>query len=145
MKTVQEGNRSSIFQVKLLTVFVLSFLFARGIVDGPLDPGFPYPEDYAESYAEMVAFSPALLIVIFLAVWNFRRMHIFATLAGSMALWLIWVIYEDYWPGFNTDFPNSFQPSSFFVTALIWAIPFLIIYLIWRFWPRRQTEGLPAA
>jgi len=24
------------------------------------------------------------------------------------------------------------------------AVPFLTVYLIWRFWPRKQADGLPA-
>jgi hypothetical protein len=143
MKDLRGGVRNSVFPVKLFIIYVLSLTFVTGMVNGPLNPGSPGPEDYAESFAWMLTLSPALLIVIFLVVWNFRRMPIFTTMAASFAIWLTWEIREAYWPGFDTDFPNYFRLWDFLDADLIFVVPFVLIYLVWRFWPRKQAGGLP--
>jgi hypothetical protein len=150
MKDLKEGIQDSVFPVKLFCSYVLFFTFVTGIIDGPiaglLSLGFPYPEDYALSFADMLALTPALLTVIFLVLWNFRRMFIFAILAGCIALWFIWIIWESYRPGFDTDFPNNFEPWGLLYAGLFFAVPFVVIYLVWRFWPRRgQSKPTTAA
>lgn len=147
MKDLKGSTRDSIFPVKLFIIYVLLLTFVTGMVDGPLDfifgLGFPHPEDAFESFAEMLALSPALLIVIFLVIWYFRRMPIFAWPTSLMALWLIWVIWDSYSPGFDTDFPNDLNTLGFIEAPFKLAIPFVVIYLVWYFWPRKQAGGLP--
>ena len=146
MKDLKNESRDSVL-LQLFIIYVLWLTFATGMVDGPLacffGLGSPHPEDVAESFAMMLALSPALLTVIFLIVWNFRRLPIFATLTGSFALWLIWIIWASYWPGFDTDFPNYFDMWGLLSAALVSATPFVLIYFIWFFLGRKKQTAEP--
>jgi hypothetical protein len=140
MKHLKEGIQGSVLPVKLFTLYVLALTSVIGLNDGPVAGvfglGFPDPEDFAESFAGMLALSPALLAVLFLAAWNINRMPIFTALFGSVALWLSWIIWKSYWPGFDSDFPNYFNMIGLLWVALVFAVPFVFTYILWRFWTR---------
>ena len=125
-------NRNSVFPVKLFITYVLSLTFCIVAGDSPY---------YDMQLAYCLALCPALFIVIFLIVWNFRSMPIFSIGAGSIALFL--AIFDRYDPSRLTDYSINFGPLAGFSASL--AVPFIIIYLIWRFWPRKQAGGLPAS
>ena len=144
MRDLNNGIQSSVFPVKLFIVYVLLLIFFTGLIDGPVagvfSLGSPHPEDIAESFARMLALSPALLGVVFLSVWNFRRMPEFATFSSCFALWLSWVTLGSYWPGFDTDFPNYFDMTGLLSVASLFAIPFVVFYIAWRNWPHKETQ-----
>jgi len=85
-----------------------------------------------------------LLGVILSAIWLFRKMPIFAVVMILLALssigtasWLYFTI------GFDPRFDLDLQPHYFLRGALIFAVPFILTYFAWRFWPRKQAGGLP--
>ena len=144
MKDLKERIQGSIFPVKLFVVYVLWLTFITGLIDGPIaclfELGSPHPEDVAESFAMMLALSPTLVAVVFLAIWNFRLMPIFATGSVGFSLWLAWVIWNAYWPGFDTDFPNYFDMLGLLSAALVFALPFIITFAVWLLWNRRKQS-----
>src|SRR5450631_1428378 len=136
--------RDSVFPVKLFIIYALSYTFITGLIDGPIafffQLGSPHPDDDAEAVAMMLAFRPALVIALLLGILNFRRMPIFTTLTGIIAFWLIWIMWDAYWPSFDTDFPNYFDLQGFLVAPLIIALPFVLAYFIWFFWVQRKPQ-----
>ena len=146
MKDLKEGIQSSVFPVKLFVVYVLWLTFFTGLIDGPIacvfSLGAPHPEDIAESFAMMLALSPALLAVFILAVWNFRRIPVFGICSTGFALWLLWVIWSGYWPGFETDFPNYFHMTGLLFAASFFAVPFVLMFIAWRIWPHKDDNSI---
>ncbi len=142
MNDLTLGIQGSVFPAKLFVVYVLWLTFFTGLIDGPIagffSLGSPHPEDMAESFARMLALAPALLSVIFLVLWNFKKMPVFAMVSGAFALWLSWVIWSSYYPGFDTDFPNYFDMTGLFFTAALFATPFVLMYISWRVWPNKE-------
>jgi len=86
-----------------------------------------------------------LLWVIIAAVWHFRRMPVFAVIMILIAMWHIGDTLALYFSAsFNPESTFDLQILNCLIAALIWAVPFVVIYLVWRFWPRKQAVGLPA-
>ena len=131
MKDLKRKHQGSVFPVKLFSTYVLLLASVIENEDRPY---------YSASFPYGLALSPALVIVILLGIWNFRSMPIFAALWSCIALLLIWENLETYSPRFAADF----QPLALLELALVFAVPFVVIYFIWRFWPRKQAVGLPA-
>jgi hypothetical protein len=137
---------ASLFPIKLL----MAYIYAVSL--------FPFLDyltvwDNCEAFAESqnlwllwdIILCVPFLPVVFLAIRHFRQMPFFA---GFM-------IFATYWQmtdalmcylgsGFRPDFDFNLDPLGFLLILVIFAIPFIAIYLIWRFWPRRQAEVLPA-
>jgi hypothetical protein len=130
-----------VFPVRLFNLYVLLLVFVLFMIDGPLDPGSPYPEDYAEALANGMALAPALVIVFFLSLWNFRSMPVFAVLSSLAALGFLYEAWAGYWPDSFQDYPIDFRPLE--TWGLLFAIPFCCLYLLWFFWMKKSKPILP--
>ena len=61
-----------------------------------------------------------------------------------IALWLVAITLIDYCQvGFDHEFDLDLPLLNCLIAALVWVAPFVVIYLVWRFWPRKQAIGLP--
>jgi len=146
MRYLKESHHSSVFPVKLLMVYI--FCLSQ----------FPFLDylsiwDNCEAYDEStnlwlawgLIFCVPLLVVVFLAIRHFQKMPIFAAFMILSAFWYIWdtlCIYLS--TGFRLDMDIGLQPLGFFMLLAVFAIPFFVVYLTWRVWPRKQAGGLPA-
>jgi hypothetical protein len=139
-----KGNHhSSIFPLKLLMVYVVfvsldHLIFAIQISD----------PDYIGRWEDVwnwtlcwcLVLCIPLFGVILSAIWCFRRMPVFAVIMILVALWPIGTTLWFYICfGFDPQFDINLQPLHFLRGALVFAVPFIIIYLIWRFWPQRKS------
>ena len=145
MKDVKEGTRGSVFPIKLLMAYVVSFCLLPTI---GFFADFGNLEGEEELWNSDLEFSlilcVPLLCVIILALWKFRRMPIFAVIMILIAMLhigdtLAWYFSDaaflKYPPGFELDL--SFLGIS--ITALIWTIPFIVTYFVWLLWNRRKA------
>ena len=145
-KAARGGIRDSVFPVKLLMAYIVSFSLLLTIgfwID------FGDLEQEIEGWNSTLEFSLILCIpllwVIYAALRYSRRMPIFAAIMALLALWHVGITLIDYWQeGFDDRFDLDLQLLNCLIAALVWAIPFVAIYLIWRFWPRKQAVGLQA-
>jgi hypothetical protein len=138
----------SIFPLKLLMAYVVfvslnHLIFAIKISDS--DNIGRWENVWNWTLGWSLVLCVPLFGVITSALWHFRKMPVFAVIMILAALWHIgttlwFYICFGFDPRFNTD-P---QPLYFFRAALICAVPFVVVYLVWRFWPRKQANGLPA-
>jgi len=149
MKDLKEDIHSSIFPLKLLIAYVVSYC---------LLPTIAFLADFGDLEGEEETWNAdlelslilclPLLWVIISAVWHFRRMPIFAVIVILIAMLHIgdtlgWYFSDDgFINGFPPGFELSYSPLGCLITAMVWAVPFIVIYLVWRFWPRKQAEGL---
>jgi hypothetical protein len=97
-----------------------------------------------------------VLAALYLAIRNFRRMPALTIFAALFALFHVVTTIFDYGliPRFVPDVRFGFDEDtgrvdldivSYLRFSLILAIPFLIIYFLWRFWPRRAAYIVRAA
>jgi len=142
------NKSASLFSAKLLMLYIASYCLIPTIFF-LLDFGnLEETEACWNSDLELslILCLPLLSAVLF-AVWHFRKMPVIASAVILIGLFHIGSTLRWYFS--ENGFVQSFEPASInfaglIVTALIWAIPFATVYLTWRFWPRRQAEGLPA-
>jgi hypothetical protein len=90
------------------------------------------------------------LTALYLAIRNFRFMPVLAVFAALFALFHIVTTVLDYGlvPRYVPDVRFGFDEDtgkvdldiiSYLRFSLILAVPFLIVYFLWRFWPRKET------
>jgi len=92
-----------------------------------------------------------VLAALYLAIRNFRRMPVLAIFAALFALFHVGTTIADYGliPRYIPDFRFGFDEDtgrvdldivSYLRFSLMLAVPFLIVYFLWRFWPRRRPS-----
>lgn len=90
------------------------------------------------------------LAAVYLAFRNFRFMPVLAVFAALFALFHIITTVSDYGlvpryvpnAGFGFDEATGkvdLDIIAYLRFSLILAVPFLIVYFLWRFWPRKET------
>jgi len=146
MKDLKGNIHSSIFPLKLLMAYVVAvslehLIFAIQISDPD------YIGRWVDVWNGILGWCLVLCIplfgVIISAIWYFRRMPVFAVVMILAALWPIgttlwfYIIF-----GFDSRFDINLHPLYFLSGALVFAVPFVVIYLLWRFWPQKQAVGL---
>jgi len=145
MKDLKGDHQSSIFPVKLLMAYVVSFSLLFTIsVFAEDNQGREIEGWNAELEFSLVLCVP-LLWLIYSALRHSRRMPVFAVIMALIALWHVIVTLIEYCQmGFDPRFDLDLALLNCLIAALVWGVPFVVIYLVWRFWPRKQAEGLPA-
>ena len=94
-----------------------------------------------------------VLAALYLAIRNFRRMPLLAIFAALFALFHIVTTVSDYGliPRFVPDVRFGFDEDtgrvdldifSYLRFSLILAVPFLVVYFLLRFWPRRGAFNI---
>jgi hypothetical protein len=147
MKDLKRGTHSSIFPVKLLMAYIVSFC---------LLPTITFWLDFGDQEGEIegwnsvlelsLIFCVPLLWVIYVALRYSRRMPVYAVVMALIALWLVVITLIDYYQqGFDNRLDLDLQLLNCLIAALVWVVPFVVTYLVWRFWPRKQAIGLPAS
>ncbi len=139
--------QSSIFPIKLLMAYVFT-VSNLPVLDylSIWDNCEAFDESWNLWLIWDLIFCIPFLGIVFLAIRHFRKMPIFASFMIFAAYWYIWDTLCNYLSmGFREDMDIGLQPLGFFSILAVFAIPFIVIYLIWLFWPRRQAEGLPAS
>jgi hypothetical protein len=134
------NNQGSIFPTKLLMAYIVSFCLLPTITFW-LDFGdLEGEEEGWNSVLELsLIFCIPLLWVIYAALRYSRRMPVYAVIMSLIAVWLVAITLLDYYQeGFDDEFTLDLQLLNSLVAALIWAVPFVVSYLTWRFWPRRK-------
>jgi hypothetical protein len=142
MKDLKEGIQGSVFPVKLLMAYVISVSLDHLIFTIQIsDP------DYIGRWVDVwnwtlgwgLILCVPLLGVILSAIWYFRRMPIFAVVMILVALWPMGTALWFYFiTGFDPRFDLNMQPLNFLRGSIVFAIPFVVVYLAWRFWQRRK-------
>jgi drug/metabolite transporter (DMT)-like permease len=87
-----------------------------------------------------------VLAALYLALRNFRRMPVLAIFTALFALFHIGTTIADYgfYPQFVPDMDPGTPPNlgicGYLLSSFIIAIPFLAVYLIWKFWPNLKSR-----
>ena len=153
MKDLKKGIQSSIFLVKLLMAYVVTFCLLP-IIAFIADLGdLESEEECWNSDLELsLILCLPLFCVIIAAFCHFRRMPILAVITVLIALFHIFDTLGWYFSdaGFLKNFPPGFEVDLSFlnisILALTWAVPFVVIYLVWRFWLHKgQSKSVTSA
>jgi hypothetical protein len=145
MKNLRDGIQGSVFPVKLLMAYIVSYCLLPTVA---FFADFGNLEGEEESWNSDLEFSLILCIpllcVILVAVWKFRKMPIFAVIMILIAMCHIgdtlgWYFSDT---GFIKNFPPGLELdlslSGCLIAALVWALPFVITFVVWLFWNRRK-------
>jgi len=147
MKDLKGDIQSSLFPVKLLMAYVVcvslcQLIFAIQISDS--DNIGRWEDVWNGVLGRCLVLCIPLLGVILSAIWCFRRMPVFAVILILAALGHIGTTLWFYICfGFDPRFNINLQPLYFLRGALVFAVPFIVIYLVWFFWPsvKRVTQS----
>lgn len=135
--------KASKLPLRLLLIYVL-FICSAPTVMVWMD--FDSVESAIEDWNWELGWSLILSIPLFicglLAAINFRKIQILAAIFLLFASIHIFSTAEMYYStGFDTRFDIDLSPLYFLRFALIVAIPFLLVYLFWRFWPWKRSAA----
>ena len=136
------NHHGSIFPLKLLMAYVVcislyQLIFAIQISDS--DYIGRWEDVWNWVLGRCFVLCIPLFWVMFSAIWCFRGMPVFAVIMILAALWHIGTTLWFYICfGFDPRFNINLQPLYFLRGALVFAVPFVVIYLVWFFWSRRK-------
>jgi hypothetical protein len=149
---LKNGATDSKFPVRLLIVYLLCIASLPTLV---FMDDFDNLEATEEDWNWVIGWSYLLigpvLAALFLAVRNFRNMRVLAIFTALFALFHVVTTICDYGfiPRFVPDIRFGFDDStgtvdlsifSYLLFSVMFAVPFFIVYFLWRFWPWRRAS-----
>jgi hypothetical protein len=146
MKDLKGGVRGSVFPLKLFLIYILCLkVFPWFLMLSIADNCEEWTEAYNWYFGWSLVLSGPLFIATTWSLLRFRKMPIFGGVFSLISLWLVvGTINSYFYDGFDPRMEINWSVDLFVRAAMVFAIPFLAVYLGWRFWPQTQAGGLPA-